>query len=197
MKKIAYNFSIGMYLLYGVAMNILFVMALEPVIWEKEPWWILFLYIVLGFLGVIMLYKEKWGTVFVGYNFICLPSGAVLAILLKDVEGVNIVNALFATGILVVVMMTISMIFPKVFEGMGSGLLVGLIIGVIISLFISATWLDWIFIIFFGLYVGYDWVSSQQVEKTQLNAIRSAADLYLDIINIFVRILDISERNKE
>jgi FtsH-binding integral membrane protein len=70
-------------------------------------------------------------------------------------------------------------------------LLVSLLIGLIVSFFLSSTWLDWIFIIIFSLYVGYDWAMAQEDEPTFGNAVKHAANLYLDIVNLFLRLLSI------
>ena len=53
---------------------------------------------------------------------------------------------------------------------------------------------NWFFIIIFSLYIGYDWHVAQSYSKTVDNAIDSAIDLYLDLINLFLRILDILDR---
>ena len=43
----------------------------------------------------------------------------------------------------------------------------------------------------FTLYIGYDWYKAQAYPKTLDNAVDSALDLYLDIINLFLKILRI------
>ncbi|MBQ4111892.1 MAG: Bax inhibitor-1 family protein, partial [Clostridia bacterium] len=48
-----------------------------------------------------------------------------------------------------------------------------------------------LFVVIFSLYIGYDWHVAQSYSKTVDNAIDSAIDLYLDLINLFIRILDL------
>ncbi len=43
-------------------------------------------------------------------------------------------------------------------------------------------------------YIGYDWGRANQIPKTMDNAVDSAAALYMDIINLFLRILRIMGR---
>ena len=50
-------------------------------------------------------------------------------------------------------------------------------------------WWDFIVALLFCGYVGYDWQQAQSIPKTLDNEIDSVLDLYLDIINIFVRLL--------
>ena len=54
--------------------------------------------------------------------------------------------------------------------------------------------LDWIVVLIFCGYIGYDWSRANQIPKTIDNAIDSAAALYMDIINLFLRILRILGR---
>ena len=54
---------------------------------------------------------------------------------------------------------------------------------------INPRWWDWVVALIFCGYIGYDWVEAQNKYKTLDNAVDSAMDLYLDIINLFVRLL--------
>ena len=126
---------------------------------------------------------------------ICLPSGLALAVILRDYNAFNINAALGATVIVTSVMMLLATICPFIFEGMGKVLLISLIVGLIFNFFISTTWLDWIFVVIFSLYVGYDWVMAQEDKPTFGNAIKHAANLYLDIINLFLRLLSVKGKD--
>jgi FtsH-binding integral membrane protein len=56
--------------------------------------------------------------------------------------------------------------------------------------------IDWIVVIIFCGYIGYDWARANNIPKTFDNAVDSAAALYIDMINLFVRILRILGRRK-
>ncbi|MBT7579493.1 MAG: hypothetical protein HN633_12065, partial [Candidatus Marinimicrobia bacterium] len=45
-------------------------------------------------------------------------------------------------------------------------------------------------------YIGYDWGRANQIPKTLDNAVDSAAALYMDIINLFLRVLRILGRRR-
>jgi FtsH-binding integral membrane protein len=92
-------------------------------------------------------------------------------------------------------MMLLATFCPFIFAELGQVLLVSLLIGFIISFFLSSTWLDWIFVIIFSLYVGYDWVMAQEDEPTFGNAVKHAANLYLDIVNLFLKLLSIKGKD--
>lgn len=55
---------------------------------------------------------------------------------------------------------------------------------------------DYAVVLLFSAYIGYDWAKANRYQRTVNNAIDSATDLYMDIINIFIRILAILNRNR-
>jgi FtsH-binding integral membrane protein len=52
-------------------------------------------------------------------------------------------------------------------------------------------WTCWIASALFSFYLGYDIYRSQQYPKTIRNAMASALDIYMDLANIFIRLLEI------
>ena len=61
---------------------------------------------------------------------------------------------------------------------------------------IHREWIDWAVVFIFCGYIGYDWGRANRIPKTVDNAIDSAAALYMDIINLFLRILRILGRRR-
>ena len=51
-------------------------------------------------------------------------------------------------------------------------------------------------LMFFLGYIGFDWSRANSIPKTLDNAVDSAASLYMDIINLFLRILRIMGRRQ-
>ena len=79
---------------------------------------------------------------------------------------------------------------------MGTALFVALLVSLvaeIIAVFMGygGDLFNWIFVVLFSLYIGYDWHRAQMYPKTIDNAIDSALDIYLDVINLFIRLLEI------
>ena len=58
-------------------------------------------------------------------------------------------------------------------------------------------WIGIVMLVIFALYIGYDWVKAQQYVHTLDNAVDSALDIYMDIINLFLRVLMILGRNND
>jgi FtsH-binding integral membrane protein len=113
-----------------------------------------------------------------------------------------VTKAMTLTGMVTATMMLLALIKPSFFLGLGRTLFFALIIGIVAE--IVATWLlgyrgalfDWLFVILFSGYIGYDVAKSQAYPKTLDNAVDSALDIYLDIINLFIRLLSILGRRE-
>ena len=81
---------------------------------------------------------------------------------------------------------------PK-FGGVLIGGLIGLVLCEIILLIfrVDQVVTCWIAAALFSLYIGYDIHRSQQFAKTVDNAVDSALDIYLDVANLFIRLMEI------
>lgn len=194
----AYNAIFGGTILYGLLVNALLVFISRPLVEAIDPLIMLIGYLVCAFAGAIIANKSKNPVVsFVGYNLIVIPIGLILAIILPSYDSGKIILAAVLTGIVTLIMMLLAVTFPNFFSKLGLTLFLGVAICLIVE--ILATFLfdyrgdifNWLFVGLFSLYVGYDWHKAQTYSKTMDNAIDSAIDLYLDIINIFLRILDL------
>ncbi|HHK8610700.1 TPA: Bax inhibitor-1 family protein, partial [Vibrio parahaemolyticus] len=97
-------------------------------------------------------------------------------------------------------MMLLGTIFPAFFQRIAGVLTIALVVVLVVELFqifvlgIHQEWIDWAVVILFCGYIGYDWGRANQIPKTIDNAVDSAAALYMDIINLFLRILRIMGR---
>ena len=56
---------------------------------------------------------------------------------------------------------------------------------------------EWIGTAIFSLFIGYDWARANTCAKTVKNAIDLSASLYLDIVNLFLRLLRMMSRNRK
>jgi FtsH-binding integral membrane protein len=99
-------------------------------------------------------------------------------------------------------MMILASILPNLFSRMGTALFIALSVSLLANfiamlLGYNGDAFNWIFVIIFSLYIGFDWYRAQQFPKTLDNAIDCVLDLYLDIINLFLRILEIISRRND
>ena len=137
------------------------------------------------------------------YNLMVVPIGMVIAVsvTLYSAIGYNMIvaTAFGITAAVTLVMMIISSIYPNFFLSMGRTLGITLLITVVVEAIMliagaSLGIIDYVIVAIFCLYVGYDWAKANAIEKTVDNAIDSASELYLDIVNLFLRIMKILAR---
>ena len=128
--------------------------------------------------------------------------GLLLTSYLTLFTEATIYSAFLATGIIVVSMMLISLFFPAFFLSLGRVLIFALLGSIAVELIgglllhYPMFWMNYVIVVIFAGYVGFDWAKAQVYPKTMDNAIDSAADIYIDIVNIFIRLLSIMGRKK-
>lgn len=212
MSESAYNVLIGAMLVWGFGINYLLckfatVPVLRMLAASNNIQMTLILglvaYFVLAFTGSRLVRAESPAVSFLGYNMIVLPIGLLLTICLVGYDPYIVTRAAMATACVTLVMMMISAIKPYVFLQMGSALCASLIAVILVELIGSlffglgrSTFIDYIVVAIMGLFIGFDWARAGVVQRTPTNAISVAASLYLDIINVFLRLLSIMGRRK-
>ena len=198
-----YNMTIGIMLLYGFLVNAALVAFCGDIFINMNPIVFLIGYFVSAIVGMLIAVKSSNPVMsFVGYNLVVLPIGALLSICLPGFSASDIISAMVATGIVTAVMTGASMMFPNVFAGMGRSLFISLLLGLIVEVIAmllgyGGDIFNWFFVIIFSCYIGYDWHKAQMYPKTIDNAIDSAIDIYLDIINLFIRLLEIFGKKRD
>lgn len=190
-----YNIVIGLILLWGFAVNAIMCIFFQDFFLTLNFVAVSVSYFVAAIIGVCMSrFSDNPIISFIGYNLVVLPVGVVLSILLEDYTS-SITQAFVLTTILTVLMIVIASIKPEMFASMGMTLTVCLTGVLVIELIllllgvVAPRWWDLVVALLFCGYVGYDWSKAQDKPKTLDNAVDSTVDLYLDVINLFVRLL--------
>ena len=197
-----YNATIGGVLLWGFLLNYLTVTLIPVEAVIAIPYWMLLVgYFVSVIAGTIIFQKSDNPAIsFMGYNLIVIPIGIILTPLLNSIDPTIITDALVLTGGFTGFMMFLGVTYPAFFLSMGRVLafsLIGVIaleIGLSFFMGYNPEIFDWIIALLFCGYIGFDWARANSIPKTLDNAVDSAASLYLDIINLFIRILSILSR---
>lgn len=190
-----YNLAIGAILLWGFAINVIMCMFFQDVFVTWNPVAVIIGYFIVAIIGICMnKFSDNTIISFIGYNLVILPVGVVLSISLEDYYVSSVLYAFIQAALITLLMIIIATIKPEIFESMGQTLficLTGAIVIEFIMVFVGVNprWWDWIVALIFCGYIGYDWTEAQKKRKTLDNAVDSAVDLYLDIINLFVRLL--------
>ena len=199
----AYNGVICGVLLWGLLINYILCWKVGPfynIFPDMNPTVFLIGYFVTVLIGMGMAFKAKSPLIsFAGYNLVVIPFGIVIATIVEAYGGISstAVTQAFLYTLLVTVAITATVIvFPKTFEKIGSALgiaLGALILCEILMLIFGARqqWTSWIAAGLFSMYLGYDIYRSQMYPRTVKNAVASALDIYMDLANLFIRILEI------
>ena len=202
----AYNAVLVGVLVWGLLVNVVlcayggrFVESLNPVVF-------LIGYVVCAIAGIMIAGKSANPFIsFLGYNLVVVPFGLAISLIVTEYGGIGaavVRDAFLYTLLIALGMMAVVMIAPNLFAKIG-GAMFGCLIGLVICEFILLLFgirqvvTDWIAAGLFSLYIGYDIYRSQQFPKTLDNAVDSALDIYLDIANLFIRLLEIMGRRKD
>ena len=197
-----YNMTIGLVLAWGFGVNYVMVQVLPAeAILGINMWVFLIGYFVCAMVGT-WIYSSSDNPVvsFAGYNLVVFPLGLLMVRFLHFYPPEVISQAFLATGLVTCAMMVLSMMFPKFFISIGRGLFVAFMVAMVVEIgffFISGAVppiFDWIFVVIFSCYIGYDWVRAQLLPKTLDNAVDCAASLYVDIVILFLRLVSIMGR---
>ncbi len=197
-----YNLIIGVVLCWGFWINWLMVGSISPeAITAINPWLFFIGYFASCFLGVYLFSSSSNPLVsFVGYNFVVVPFGFVINIVVSRYDPSLILEAIQVTGLVTGVMMLLGVMYPAFFSRIVGALTIALVVVIIVELIMIFTvgtvpaLIDWIVVIIFCGYIGFDWGRANQIPKTVDNAVDSAAALYMDIINLFLRIVRLMGR---
>nr|WP_267869172.1 Bax inhibitor-1 family protein [Shewanella electrodiphila] len=197
-----YNLVIGLTLCWGFGVNWWMVTNISPEAIASVNSWVFFIgYFASCFLGIYLFSSSDKPIVsFIGYNFVVVPFGFIINLVVSQYDAALVSEAIRITGLVTIGMMCLGTLFPAFFSKIAGALTIALLLVIVVELIeiyvfgIHHGILDWIVVLIFCGYIGYDWGRANQIPKTVDNAIDSAAALYMDIINLFLRILRILGR---
>ena len=164
--------------------------------------WVAFF--VVSLIGCFVAAAESIPIKFVGMTMIAGGLGAICGPFIGKFKMASVIDILFATIVITLVLGAAGWLYPKSLASWGSGLLTALIALIIVQLLLPVIYallglplkglihtLDWIGILLFSLYLVYDFNRAQELQKTPDNAISCGIAVFLDMVNIFIRLLEI------
>ena len=198
-----YNLTIGLTLLWGVLINVVMATFFTYQILSMNYLLVVVLYFA-GTLGCsILVHKSSSPAMsFAGFTGMAISMGLLLTFYVTAFTGHSVAYAFIATALITVIMVLLSMLYPEFFRNLGRTLFVSLIGCILIELIgslvlgLPMTIIDYAVALIFCGYIGLDWHRAQQFPKTMDNAVDSATDIYLDVVNLFVRILSITGKRR-
>ncbi|MCQ4227155.1 hypothetical protein EGJ08_01880 [Stutzerimonas stutzeri] len=194
-----YNLVIGLTLCWGFWIN-WWMVGNIPVesIRSIHPWLFVGGYFASCLTGAWLFHSsDKPWVSFLGYNLVVVPFGLIVNLVVSRYDSALVYEAIRITALVTLGMMLLGTLFPRFFASIASALTIALLLVIVVELVevfilgIHHGVIDWIVVLIFCGYVGVDWGRANQIPKTLDNAIDSAAALYMDIINLFLRILRI------
>lgn len=197
-----YNIIIGLTLCWGFLINAIMVKSIPAeTIAAINPFVFIIGYFVSCFFGIMLFTKSDNPLIsFIGYNFVVVPFGLIINLVVGRYDTALVYQAMSITGVVTFTMMVLGSMFPAFFQrihtALGFALITVIIVEVVAAFFFGVQHgiIDWIVVLIFCGYIGYDWGRANAIPKTIDNAIDSAAALYMDIIILFLRILRILGR---
>lgn len=207
-----FNLVMILTILYGLAMNVAIVYYgaapllqwLSTAVHPQGAMIGLFVgYFICSLAGILISAKSSEPIVsFLGFNLVALPFGVLLCLIIPFFDGQVVLRAIGLTACVTTLIAALAVANPNLFLSLGRALFITILVGLIAEVVATfafkyqGTAFDWIFVIAFSGYIGYDVARSQQYSKTVDNAVDCAVDLYMDIINLFVRLLAILGKRK-
>ena len=203
----AFNLVIGGMLLWGFLLNYLTVALFGEqaarLVYNMNPLVFFLFYLVLVIAGNTMIVRGGPAMSFVGYTLIAAPIGILICTVVRGIPASTVQSAVLITAIVTLSFMIAGTLWTSFFLSLGRVLFFSLmftVVGGLISLllFRGRTYriYEWLGAGIFSLYIGYDWARANTCARTLDNAIDLSASLYLDIINLFLRVLEILGRNQ-
>ena len=204
LTETGYNFVIGLVLVWGILIDCVMAAYFTPAILQLNYLAVLIIYLI-GSLGcTYIVYKSDNPAVsFLGFTGLAVCMGLLLTFYVSAYDVASVSQAFMATGIVTIVMVIGATLFPAFFRKLGGGLTIALIASIIVELIaglifrLNLTFMDYAIVLIFCGYIGFDWSRAQAYPKTLDNAIDSAADIYVDVVNVFIRILSILGKKKD
>lgn len=155
--------------------------------------------------GIVVQYfgaqRESIPMCIAGFYIISCVFGVFTAMALRYYDIPSITAAIGGTVAIAVVFGILGFLFPTFFSKIHGLLIGGLVLMIIVEIVliffgISQGVTDWIVLAIFCGLIGYDLYKATHVETTKMNAILYATSIYLDLLNIFMRLLSIFGRRR-
>jgi len=159
--------------------------------------------VIASLAGIIVLHlgmkREGFGMALAGYALVIGSIGFTTGLVLPMYDLPSIANAFVGTALIAALFTLLGAAFPAFFarvQGIALTALFALIIVSVVGSFMGVAmgWLDYAVILVFCGFIGYDTYRAQQCEATVKMAVFNAVQIWLDLVNVFIRILAIVGR---
>ena len=131
---------------------------------------------------------------FLGYNFVVVPLGLAVNAAIHPFDPFLVTDALRVAVLATASITCFSVFLPRLFDKISGPLLIAVLsvvfIAVVEILILQKQHhiIDLSVVLVFCGYVGIDWGRANRIPKTIPNAVDGAAAVYMDIIDLFLRL---------
>lgn len=171
---------------------------------QPQMWWLL-PYFGLAIAGCMLAVVPSTPVALLGYVLIVLPTGWIVGPYIKLYEVQSVITAAWITVAVTVALGILGALWHKSVEHWGGYLLTALLALIVVELssivmvllglmksgnlreLLSVT--DWVAIAIFCGFVFYDMNQAVRMPRNMPNAIMAAVNMYLNMINLFIRLL--------
>ena len=124
-----YNLVIGLVLCWGLLVNWLLVRYVSSAwLLSINVWIFLVAYFASCFYGVHLFNKSTDPAIsFIGYNFVVVPFGLVVNMIVSRYEPTLVLQAIQVTALVTITMMALGSLFPGFFQAIYGGLVMALL----------------------------------------------------------------------
>ena len=145
--------------------------------------------------------REGYGMALAGYGLVIASIGFTTGLILPFYDLPSIANAFVGTALIATLFTLLGAAYPQFFakiQGVLFGALLALILVSVVGMVagLSMGWIDYAVIVVFCGFIGWDTYRAQQCEPTVKMAIFNAVQIWLDLVNVFIRILSIVGRRE-
>lgn len=174
-----------------------FTYTIQPTIWFVLG------FFALSMIGIFVAVNDSVVIKLLGYTMIAVGLGAITGPYVAMYTLASVVQIFFITMAVTLMIGFVGAIAPFSVSHWGGFLLTGLWVLIFAqfgSIFlamlgfdikIAMTALDWVGVFLFSLYIFYDMNQAMRAEYSVENAITFAVSMYLNIMNLFIRLLSL------
>lgn len=203
-----FMFVLGLYVVGGLLASTF--MAALSYHWQA-PNLIVVLVLGLGLpiLGIMISFKsDDWMISTLGYALVVVPFGVLLGPVVALYQLQSVIQVVATTLVVSAALWAVGMLIPPIVQNWSAyiiGALLILIAGdltrLVMPIFglqpVTLQWWAWVGVILFSGLIVYDVNKAMQRPKTLDNAVDAAVGIYLDILNLFLRLLEIMGKKKK
>jgi FtsH-binding integral membrane protein len=202
-----FMFVLGLYVTIGLAASAY--TAAFTYTWQPQNAWIyMFIGLLIPLGGIYISFKSpNWLISTIGYAMVFIPMGAILGPFVALYQMSSVIQAVVITLLMSCGLWFIGTIFPPIVKNWAGYIIAMLLVliagdvarGVMpafgIQPVILGIW-PWVGIALFSALIVYDVNKAMNGRKTMDDAADGAVAIYLDIVNIFVRVLEVTAKKK-